>query len=156
MRKKLFMFLAMCSCIAMTTAETYRAAVINLKSGGAANYALEGVSISLNQGKVIVASDKASAEWNLSEVESFEVKEVEVESTSLEDVSNFYVVFNSKENLLEVTNYSGEVDFLSPSGRLVKSFRVDRSASIHLSDLPQSIYVCVFRANGQTIKIITQ
>lgn len=154
--KKTFILMALCLHAGILSAERYKAAVINLQSGASVNYALEGVNITTEKGKVILNSDKAHAEWKLSEVASFEVKELEQEATGLADIVDFFVSFDAKNRTLKVNNYSGPLDLLLPGGQLYKSYEVKNSADIDLNLLQQSLYICHFRSNGQTLKIITK
>ncbi|MCQ2230842.1 MAG: hypothetical protein MJZ30_03185 [Paludibacteraceae bacterium] len=154
--KKGFLLCAMLFNIAFAQADHYKAAVINLKSGGNVNYALEGVSLSTQADQLLLSSPKAHAQWKLSDVASFEVKEVESVVTSAENVANFFVRFNAEERTLEVNNYTGRIDLFFQGGQLRKSFNVEERATIDLNGLPQALYVCVFRANGQTLKIVTK
>lgn len=154
--KKRILLCAMLLNVACSYAATYRAAVINLKSGDSVCYALEGVSITAQGGNVEVTAPKGLAKWKLSEVVSFEVKEINADVTSVAEVKNFYVRFDEVNKILEINNYTGDVDFFLPGGQFYKSFDVRQNATIELGGLPQSLYLCVFRANGQTLKIITK
>lgn len=154
--KKIYFLTALCLHFALGQAATYKAAVINLKSGAQINYALENLDITHQNKKLIVTSPKANAEFNLSDVASFEVKEIKEVATYLSEVKDFFVQFDGENKTLSVNHYTGRVDLFFPGGQLRQSFNVKEGEAIDLSNLPQALYICLFRANGQTLKIVTK
>lgn len=154
--KKRFLLCAMLCNIVLAQAADYKTAVINLKSGSSIHYALENLTLTTEAGNIVLSSPKVHAQWKLSEVASFEVKEQAPQATDVENVKNFFVSFDAENKRLEVNNYTGRIDLFFQGGQLRKSFNVEENATLNLSDLPQALYICLFRANGQTLKIVTK